>query len=600
MSDHRDGISNASAGSAIAPARVRRSDELVRPVLELMRRFEPEKLAALGGPGVADQITRLTPERPRERIAAYRQVIRAFGEHRDREKHATVRVDLEAMIMLLTWEADLLGLESESLVPYVDLAQEIFSGFLSLLTAAAPGRRAAAVRRRLRRYAGLEAGYTPLARQAEALIRLSLRRGAAGRGDTPLGPYRQAVLEGLRNGPKLLAAVAGLLEEHRITGTEQAFSHLRGQLTTYDAFLRRELLPRCRDDFRLPGDLYAARLLQHGVELPAAELSLRAEAAFEQLRRQLNETARRLARRRGWSDQTFPAVLRRLERRRIAPEAILGHYRRRHRQIEERVASMDLVTLPRRRHLVRFAGEAERAIVPFPHLRWPPFFGESHTARRGQAGELVLPAEAHLPPSGGTAGTDQASAADRAYATEAASWAVAAHEGVPGHALQISRLLDPDVSLARGPLGFNLAALEGWAVYAGSEISSELPLEARFLTLHHDLRRAAGAFLDPALHHGRLTLEQARCFLETRVGLSEAAAGQTLWRATVWSPGQATTYFYGHRQLAALRTAVECRLGAAFDRRRYHDDLLSQGLLPLSLLRRCVLERVGAVRRRAA
>ncbi len=591
MSDARDGIPKAPAGAAGRPTWVRRSDELARPVLELMRRFEPEKLAALGHPGVADQITRLDPERTRDRIAAYRQVIRAFGEHRGREKHAAVRVDLEAMIMLLTWEVDVLRLETESLVPYVDLAQMIFSGFLSLLAAGAPDRRAAAARRRLRRYAGLEEGYVPLAQQAEALIRAGLSRGTAGRGDTPIGPYREAVLEGLRNGPKLLAAVTGLFEEGRITGTEQTFGHLRGQLAAYDAFLRRNLLPRCRDDFRLPGDLYAARLLQHGVELPAAELSRRAEAAFEELRRQLNETARHLARRRGWSCEPFPAVLRRLERRQIAPERLLDHYRGRHRQLEDRVARTDFVTLPRRWPLVRFAGEAERAIFPFPHLRWPPFFGESRTARRGEAGELVLPA--------GVSGNVQASDAG-AYATEAASWAVAAHEGVPGHALQISRLLDHDVSLARGPLGFNLAALEGWAVYAGSEISPELPPAARFLTLHHDLRRAAGAFLDPALHHGRLTLGQARGFLETRVGLSEAAAGQTLWRFTVWSPGQATTYFYGHRQLAALRTAVECRLGAAFDRRRYHDVLLSQGLLPMSLLRRCVLERVGAGRRRAA
>ncbi len=211
-------------------------------------------------------------------------------------------------------------------------------------------------------------------------------------------------------------------------------------------------------------------------------------------------------------------------------------------------------------------------------MRLPPFFDN-----RGEAGELVLPALIER-------GNDQAPDPVGEYATEAGSWALAAHEGLPGHALQVSRLLDPDVSLARGPLGFNSAALEGWAVYAESEISPELPLAARFLTLHRDLRGAAGAFLDPGLHHGRLTLEQASCFLQTRVGLTETAARRTLWRTTVWSPGQATSYFYGHSRLAALRTAVECRLGAAFDRRRYHDLLLSQGLLPLTLLRRSVLE----------
>ncbi len=74
-----------------------------------------------------------------------------------------------------------------------------------------------------------------------------------------------------------------------------------------------------------------------------------------------------------------------------------------------------------------------------------------------------------------------------------------------------------------------------------------------------------------------------------------------IWRTTTWSPGQAAAYYFcGHSQLAALRTAVECRLGGTFDRRRFHDLLLAQGLLPLSLLRRSVLERIGPVRRRAA
>ena len=154
--------------------------------------------------------------------------------------------------------------------------------------------------------------------------------------------------------------------------------------------------------------------------------------------------------------------------------------------------------------------------------------------------------------------------------------------------------------LARGPLAFNSAALEGWAVYAESEISPDLPLEARLLTLHSQLRRAAGAFLDPGLQQGRFTREQATGLLLNHVGLSTKEADQALWRYTSWSPGQATSYFCGHIQLAALRTAVECRLGPAFDRRQYHDFLLSQGLLPLSLLRRWVLEQLGPERRLAA
>ncbi len=560
---------------AAKPAWVARSDELARPALELMRRFEPEALAALGYPGVAEEITQLPPGGAEERIAAYDRTIRSLGEQGEKETRDELRVDLEAMVTRLTWEVDVLRAESECLLPYVNVAQIVFSGFLSLLSAGMPADPAAAASRRLRRYAGMEHGYKPLARQAETLIRVGLSRGGL------VAPWRRAVLEDLDKGPRLLAAVGDLFEERRIRGVARPFSRLRRQLDGYDDFLRREVLPRCRGDFPLPPEVYAARLASHGVELPAVELGRRAEAAFEERRHRLEELAPRLAGERGWRREPFAAILRRLEREQLAPGSLLECYRRRYRQLEKLIADLDFVTPPRRMPRIRLASAAESAMVPFPHLRWPPAFDPSCGA-----GELVLPAQAE-DPSG-------------EFATEASSWVIAAHEGVPGHALQVSRLLEPDISLARGSLGFHLAPLEGWAVYAGSELAPELPLAARFLTLHCDVRRAAVAFLDPALHGGRLSVRQASRFLQTRVGLSEQTAQRILWRMTVWSPGQATSYFYGHNQLAALRTAVECRLGGAFDRRGFHDLLLAQGLLPLSQLRRSVLGKIGPERQRAA
>ncbi len=232
--------------------------------------------------------------------------------------------------------------------------------------------------------------------------------------------------------------------------------------------------------------------------------------------------------------------------------------------------------------------------MPVTERIWTP------TARGSLApGEIVLPLISgpdQVPPVPPEVDKWKIDLPGDAFASRAMSWPVAVHEGFPGHALQIARLLEPDTPLARGPLAFNHAATEGWAVYAESEIFPELPLEARVLTLHSQLRRAAGAFLDPGLQQGRFTREQARRLLRHQVGLTTGEADQTLWRITSWSPGQATSYFCGQVQLAALRTAVECRLGLAFDRREYHDFLLAQGLLPLSLLRRWVLERVAPER----
>lgn len=56
------------------------------------------------------------------------------------------------------------------------------------------------------------------------------------------------------------------------------------------------------------------------------------------------------------------------------------------------------------------------------------------------------------------------------------------------------------------------------------------------------------------------------------------------------APGQATSYYYGYRNLQRLRTEVEMDLGDRFNQREYHDFILKQGLLPPELLRQAVLQ----------
>ena len=68
--------------------------------------------------------------------------------------------------------------------------------------------------------------------------------------------------------------------------------------------------------------------------------------------------------------------------------------------------------------------------------------------------------------------------------------------------------------------------------------------------------------------------------------------GTSLARSTYafLAPGQATSYYYGYRNLERLRTEVEMALGDRFNQRKYHDFLLKQGLLPPELLRQAVLQ----------
>ena len=105
--------------------------------------------------------------------------------------------------------------------------------------------------------------------------------------------------------------------------------------------------------------------------------------------------------------------------------------------------------------------------------------------------------------------------------------------------------------------------------------------------------RAARAYLDPELHMGRVTPDEARRVLREDVGLSDAMTESEVERYMFRSPAQATSYFYGYTQLIALRTQVEKALGAKFSAREFHDFILAQGLLPPELLKEAVLGRFG-------
>jgi uncharacterized protein (DUF885 family) len=100
------------------------------------------------------------------------------------------------------------------------------------------------------------------------------------------------------------------------------------------------------------------------------------------------------------------------------------------------------------------------------------------------------------------------------------------------------------------------------------------------------------AFIDPELQMGKWTPQAAREYLQREVVLSPAFATSEVDRYTFRSPAQATAYFYGYVRLLDLRREAEKRQGAAFDAQKFHDLILSQGLLPPDLLREAVLAQL--------
>jgi uncharacterized protein (DUF885 family) len=123
-----------------------------------------------------------------------------------------------------------------------------------------------------------------------------------------------------------------------------------------------------------------------------------------------------------------------------------------------------------------------------------------------------------------------------------------------------------------------------------------MPAEGQLISLQLRLMRAARAFLDPELHMGRVSPDEARRVLREDVGLSAAMTESEVERYMFRSPAQATSYFYGYTQLRDLRSQVERTMGSRFNPLEFHDFILAQGLLPPALLKDAVLKHFAPAR----
>jgi len=166
-----------------------------------------------------------------------------------------------------------------------------------------------------------------------------------------------------------------------------------------------------------------------------------------------------------------------------------------------------------------------------------------------------------------------------------------AHEGVPGHHLQLSLANEAgDLPLIRKMTWF-AGYGEGWALYA-EELVAELGLYdddpmGRLGMLHDALFRAARLVIDTGIHDKRWSREQAiRYYLDT-IGDSESSATTEVQRYVVW-PGQACSYMVGKLTWMRLREKAKAALGARFDLHRFHDAALLSGAMPLTVLENVV------------
>ncbi|NWG52967.1 MAG: DUF885 domain-containing protein [Hydrogenophilaceae bacterium] len=164
--------------------------------------------------------------------------------------------------------------------------------------------------------------------------------------------------------------------------------------------------------------------------------------------------------------------------------------------------------------------------------------------------------------------------------------ALAFHEGVPGHHMQIAIAQELTGIPRFRTLGGYTAYSEGWGLYAeylGKEMGFYQDPYSDFGRLTLELHRAVRLVVDTGIHHKRWTRQQAIDYTLANKPDSEPQARRDIDRYIVF-PGQATAYKIGQMEILRLRREAEAAMGERFDIRGFHDLVLGSGALPLDIL----------------
>ena len=164
--------------------------------------------------------------------------------------------------------------------------------------------------------------------------------------------------------------------------------------------------------------------------------------------------------------------------------------------------------------------------------------------------------------------------------------AIAYHEGIPGHHLQISLAQEMQNLPEFRRHGGYTAFVEGWALYSerlGKEVGKYSDPYSNYGRLENEMWRAIRLVIDTGVHDKHWSRDQMVAYFHRYTAMDEPNIQTEVDRYIAW-PGQALAYKLGQLEILKLREQARQELGDAFDIRAFHDEVLVNGPLPLDVL----------------
>jgi uncharacterized protein (DUF885 family) len=341
----------------------------------------------------------------------------------------------------------------------------------------------------------------------------------------------------------------------------------------YENFLKKRLLPKSKGRFAI-GEKFFNFLISVHHQLPytADDLLSMGNRIIKETQAEMKFLAKKIDPERNWTE-----IVGDLKKKYPPKETLLQFYEKEMSKARDFVKRRDLVTIPKGESLTMIETPVfQRNVIPYGAYMPPAPF------EKKQEGMFwVTPINEKLPQKQ----QEEQLQGHNSYGAVL----TALHEAYPGHHLQLIHS-NRVKSKIRRQFGTSLFA-EGWALYCEELMYEEgfyTKPEIRLLQLKDQLWRACRVVIDVSLHTHRMSFYKAVEMLVDVAKLEKTNAIAEVKRYS-YTPTQPMTYIMGKMEILSLRDDYKKAVGKAFHLKKFHDQLLSYGTIPIQMVRERML-----------